>query len=309
MSTFTLTELQKIVQNDLVSGVIENIIDVNPMNMVLPYTGYAGTGIITNYESTLGDTQFLAIDGTITAKAPSTATTQTFTATTIVGDAEVNGLIAAQGSAIDIMAAQVKSKAKDLGRKFQTGMATGDGASPNMNSMHTLCAASQFTTASAGQALSFALLDELLMLVTMDTPDFIVMPKRTFSAFRALYRAASMVQPDYLRDQFGKSAGLSVMEYLGIPVFRNDFLSVVETANGAALAGGALTSVYAGVWDDGTMSKGLAAIHPAAVPGGVVVEAIGNMETKDTNIVRVKQYVNLANFGVKGLARLTSINN
>ncbi len=309
MATFTLAELQKLVLSDVASGVIENVITVNPVFQVLPYTPFDGTGLIVNRENVLGDTQFLAIDGTITAKAPSTSSQQTYAAVTIVGDAEMNGLVAAQGSSIDIMANQVRSKAKDLGRKFQQGMVSGAGGTTDLNSLHTLCDSTQFTTASAGQALSFALLDELCQLVTLDVPDFIMMSKRTFNSYRALYRAASMVTPDYINDQFGKQAGLNVMEYLGIPVFRSDYMGVTETANGAALTTGALTSVYAGCWDDGTGSKGISAIYPSSTPAGIQIENVGAMETKDSTIIRVKQYVNLANFGIKGLARLTSINN
>ena len=309
MATQTLAEIQKLVLSDVVAGVIENIITVNPISQVLPFSSYAGSGLITNYEATLGDTQFLAVDGTITAKAQRTNTQKTYIATTIIGDAEMNGLNAAHGASIDAIAGDVRSKAKDLGRKFQNGMVNGTGISGDMNSLHTLCDATQFTTASAGQALSFALLDELLMLVTLDNPDFIMMSKRTFASFRTLYRSASMVMPSYLNDQFGKAAGLNVMEYLGIPVFRNDFSSVLETANGAALTGGALASVFAGCFDDGTKKKGISGIYPEAVPAGVVVENVGAMESKDTSIIRVKQYTNLANFGLKGLARLPSINN
>jgi hypothetical protein len=309
MAIYTLAELAKRAPEELEEGVIENIIDVNPINQVLPYVSYTGTGLTVNHENVLGSAQFLAVDGTITAKAPTTYTSQTFKATTIIGDVEANGLLAAEGASVDETATQINRKAKSVGRQFQTGMATGDGAGANMNSLHSLCDASQFTTASAGQSLSFPLLDELLMLVTLDDPDFIVMPKRTFTAFRALFVAAGGVTPDYLRDQFGKAAGLSVMDYLGVPVFRNDFLSITETANGAALTTGALASVYAGCFDDGSRQKGIAAIYPEAVEAGVVVEGVGAMEAKDTSIIRVKQYVNLANFGVKGLARLTSINN
>ena len=309
MAIFTLAELAKRAPEEITQGVIENIIDVDPMNLVLPYTPYAGTGISVNHENVLGNAQVLAVDGTITAKAQSTYTTQTYSATTIIGDVESNGLLAAQGAGVDEVASQVMRKAKSVGRLFQTGVATGTGTSPQMNSLHSLCDSGQYTTASAGQALSLPLLDELLMLVTLDNPDFIVMPKRTFASFRALYAAAGGVTPDYLRDQFGKAAGLSVMEYLGVPVFRNDFLSVAETANGAALTTGALSSVYAGCFDDGSKSKGISAIYPEGSDAGIMVENVGAQEAKDNSIIRIKQYANLANFGVKGLARLTSINN
>lgn len=309
MAIYTLAELAKRAPNTIESGVIENIIDIDPMNLVMPYTSYIGTGLTVNHENANGDAQVLAVDGTITAKSASTYTPQTFTATTIIGDVEANGLLEAQGAGVNELASQVSRKAKSVGRLVQTGVATGTGTAPQMNSLHSLVDATQYTPASIGQALSFALLDDLLQLVTLDTPDFIVMPKRTFNAYRALYRAATMVTPDYLKDQFGKHAGLSVMEYLGVPVFRSDFLSVTETANGAALTAGALTSVYAGCFDDGSKTKGISMIHPEASDAGVQVELVGSAEAKDNKIVRVKQYTNLANFGVKGLARLPSINN
>ena len=97
--------------------------------------------------------------------------------------------------------------------------------------------------------------------------------------------------------------------YEGIPIFQNDWLSVTETANGALLTTGALTSVYAGVWDDGSQKVGVSMIHPIATPAGIVVENIGAAEAKDETIVRVKTYANFASFNRRGVARLTSINN
>ena len=101
----------------------------------------------------------------------------------------------------------------------------------------------------------------------------------------------------------------NVSVYEGIPVFQNDYLSVVETANGAALTGGALTSVYAGCFDDGSNKIGVSMIHPEGVPVGVAVEDIGAAEAKDERIIRVKSYSNFASFNRKGVARLPSINN
>jgi len=308
MAIYTLAELRKRAQDEITRKVVDNIIDVNPINQVLPYTPYGGTGLIVNHENVLGDAQFLSIGGTITAKAPTSYAQQTYVATKLIGDVESDGLVEAQGAGVEELMQQVNRKAKAVGRLFQQGMETGTGTTPSMNSLHTLVDASQYTTASAGQALAFSLLDEVLSLVTLDSPDFIMMSKRTFFAYRALMRSANMVTPDYIRDQFG-TAGMSVADYDGIPVFRNDFLSVAETANGAALAGGALTSIYAGCFDDGSKSKGISAIYPEASTAGVTIENVGAKESEDTKIIRIKQYTNLANFGIKGLARLPSINN
>ncbi|MCP3672556.1 MAG: phage major capsid protein, partial [Gammaproteobacteria bacterium] len=181
---------------------------------------------------------------------------------------------------------------------------------PNLHSMHTLCDATQYTTASAGQALSFELLDELLDLVKAKDGevDFIMAPTRTIRAYKALVRALGGVN-ETLPFTMPNGTTRNVSVYNDIPMFKNDYLSVTETANGAALTGDTLTSVYAGVWDDGSQKIGSSMIYPNGTPAGVDVEVIGSKETKDENIVRVKSYSNFALFNRKGLARLTSINN
>jgi hypothetical protein len=146
-----------------------------------------------------------------------------------------------------------------------------------------------------------------LVLAKDGVVDFITMSKRTLRAYKVLVRAMGGNDADMIITD--KATGRGVIGYNGVPIFRNDYASIVETANGAALAGGALSSVYAGCFDDGSNKVGIAGIYPAAVPAGVVVEPIGAMETADTQIYRVKQYANLASFNRRGLARLTSINN
>ena len=310
MATQTLAEAKKLINNQIVTGVAADIISINPLYDLLPFTGYTGQALLVNRENALGDAGVYAVDATITHKTAATFTQVPFTATKLIGDAEMDGLVQAQSSSagVDQLAYEVASKAKSLGRLFQTGMATHDGATPNMNSFHSLCDSGQFTTASAGQALSFALMDELLDLVKAKDGevDFIMMAPRTLRAYKVLCRALS---GNSLNDVRTLNSGRTVDQYNGIPIFKNEYLSVVETANGAAIAGGALTSVWAGCFDDGSNKVGIAGIHPEATPAGIVVEAIGKQEAKDTDIVRVKWYTNMVNFNRRGLARLTSINN
>lgn len=312
MATQTLAEAAKLIKNEIVSGVAEDIITTNPIWNVLPWTGYEGQALLVNRENALGDAQHLAVGGTITAKAAATFTQVPFSAVTTIGDAEMNGLVQAQsmGAGVDQLAMEVSSKAKSIGRKLQTGIASGDGVSPNLNSLHTLCDSGQFTTASAGQALSFALLDELLDLVKAKDGevDFIAMAARTLRSYKALVRALGGID-ETMTFTMPNGTTRTVSVYEGIPIFKNDYLSVVETANGAALTGGALTSVYAGCFDDGTNKVGVAMIHPVSVPAGIQVEQVGVAETKDETITRIKSYSNFASFNRRGLARLTSINN
>jgi len=312
MATQTLAEAAKLINNEIVQGVAEDIITTNPVWTVMPWTGYDGQAILVNRENALGDAQHLAVGGTITAKAAATFTQVPFSATTTIGDAEMNGLVKAQSSSagVDQMALEISSKAKSVGRLLQTGIATGTGVLPQLNSLHTLVDATQYTTASAGQALSFTLLDELLNLVKAKDGevDWLMMPARTLRSYRTLVRALGGVTETIVFDM-GNGRMRNVDVYNGIPIFQNDYLSVVETANGAALTGGALTSVYAGCWDDGSQKIGVSMIYPNGVPAGIQVEQVGVAETKDETIVRVKSYSNFAQFNRRGTARLTSINN
>jgi hypothetical protein len=310
MASQTLAEAKKLINDQIVMGVAQDIIDINPLYELLPFNSYTGQAILVNRENALGDAQVLAVAGTITAKAAATFTQVPFTATKLIGDAEMDGLVQAQSQSagVDQIAVEISSKAKSVGRLFQTGIATGTGVSPQMNSLHSLVDSSQFTTASAGQALSFALLDELLDLVKSKDGqvDWIMMPNRTIRSYKVLLRALGGTPADWV---VTLPSGRKIISYEGVPIFKNEFLSVAETANGAALTGGALTSVWAGVFDDGTQKVGISAIHPITVPGGIVVEEIGRAETKDEAIWRVKMYANFANFNRKGIARLPSINN
>ena len=310
MATQTLAEAKKLINNQIIQGVAEDIISINPLFDILPFTGYTGQGMVVNRENALGDAGMYAVGATITNKAAATFINVTFTATKLIGDSELDGLVVAQSASagVDQTAIEISSKAKTIGRLFQTGMATGDATGANMNSLHTLCDSSQFTTASAGQAISFALLDELMDLVKAKDGqvDWFQMPARTIRSIKVLLRNLGGAT---INEVVTLPGGRAVLGYEGVPIFKNEYLSVLETANGAALSGGALTSVWAGCFDDGSEKVGVAGIHPEGVPVGIVVEPIGAQEAVDSKIWRVKQYANFANFNRRGLARLPSINN
>jgi len=313
MASQTLVQAKLFINNEIVQGVVEDIISINPLYSVLPFQGYEGQAILVNREVTLGTTEVLAVDTTITAKAAATFTQTSYSATKLIGDVEMDNLVAVQssGAGVDQLAIEISSKAKSIARLFQTGMATGTGTSPQMNSLHSLCDSSQYTTATGGttaQALSFALLDELFDLVKAKDGqvDWAMMPARTMRSYKVLLRALGGTTMD---EVITLPDGRKVIGYESVPIFKNEFLSVAETADGAALTGGAMTSVWAGCFDDGSSRVGIAGIHPIAVPAGIEVRAIGEMETKDSTMFRVRQYANLVNFSRRGLARLTSLSN
>jgi len=310
----SLIEAARLINNEIVQGVAEDIITLNPIYSFLPFIGYDGQAIIVNREVALGGSGVsltaTAITGTM--KAAATFTRSTFTATKLIADAEMDGLVQAESitDGVDQIAIEISSKAKSIGRLFQQGIATGTGTSPQMNSLHSLCDASQYTTASTTQVLSLILIDELLDLVKSKDGqvDWIMLPARTLRSLKVLYRALGGAMPADVLDM-PDGTTRTVYKYEDIPVFKNEYLPVVETANGAAITGGALTSVWAGVFDDGSQKVGVSGIHPASVPAGIVVHPVGHREGYDAEIWRLKQYANFALFNRKGLARLPSISN
>jgi hypothetical protein len=307
MASVTLAESAKLAQDELVAGVIENVITVNEMFELLPFDGIDGNALAYNRENVLGDVQVAGVGSTITAKAAATFTQVTSTLTTIIGDAEVNGLIQAtrSGDGNDQKAVQIASKAKSAGRKYQDQMINGDATGNNMAGMFGLVAAGQTITANNGAAngaaLSFEDLDALIDLVTDKDGqvDYLMMHSRTRRKYLALLRSLGGTSPG---DVYTMASGRQVPAYRGIPIFRNDWIPITQTQGSASNA----TSVFAGTFDDGSRSHGIAGLT-AEKAAGINIKEVGEKEDADESITRVVWYCGLALFSEKGLAVLKGV--
>jgi len=166
----------------------------------------------------------------------------------------------------------------------------------------------QYVTGGAGVANGaiFGYLDAAMQLVLSKDGycDWIMLHGREALVLRNAYRALGGVP---MMEVTSGGRTIQVMEFNGTPVFTNNWLSVTETAGGAALAGGALSSIYAGNFDDGTKKIGVSLIYPQSAGMGIAVNPIGDMEAKDQQIVRVKSYSNFASFNKVGVARITDM--
>ena len=309
MASVTLAESAKLSQNLLVAGVIENVITINRFYQLLPFAEIEGNALAYNRENALGDVQYAGVGGTVTAKAAATFTAVTSSLTTILGDAEVNGLIQATRSNInDQKAIQVASKAKSLGRKYQDGMINGDGTSDSLQGLLSLVDVGQTITANAGagngDVLSFAYLDQLIDLVTDKDGqvDYLLMHARTLRSYLALLRALGGAS---VSDVVTLPSGEQVPAYRNIPIFRNDYIPITQTQGSST----ACTTVFAGTLDDGSMSHGISGLTAANDAAGLQVEEVGISESKDETITRVKWYCGLALYSLKGLAALKGITN
>lgn len=303
MPTVTLAESAKLTQDQLVAGLIESIIEVNPLYEMMPFTEIEGNALAYNRENALGDVQFLGVGGTITAKNPATFTKVTSELTTLIGDAEVNGLIqATRSDYTDQTAIQVASKAKSLGRQYQAAMITGDGTGDSFEGMLSLVAPSQTISAGAnGGQLTFELIDELLDRVKDKDGqvDFIMstfaMRRKYFSLLRALGGAG-------INETITLPSGRQVPMYRGVPWFVNDHIPSNLTQGSA----NNVTAMFAGTFDDGSNKYGIAGLT-ARGSAGLRIQNVGAMENRDETITRVKMYCGFANFSQMGLAALTGL--
>ena len=319
MPTVTLAESAKLSQNDLVAGVIENIITVDHFFEILPFDGIEGNALAYNRENALGPVATVGVGETIgpgatgganlaarqAAKNPATFTEVTASLTTIMGDAEVNGLIQATRSNVnDQTAVQIGSKAKSAGRQYRDMLINGTGANNQFEGLINLCPAGQTVSAGTnGAAISFELLDELLDLVVDrdGEVDYILMHARTIRSYKALLRALGGAS---INEVVTLPSGRQQLGYSGVPIFRNDYIPINQTQGSINTA----TSVFAGTIDDGSRSMGIAGLT-AENEAGIVVQPVGYSETKDEFITRVKWYSGLALFSEKGIACIEGVNN
>jgi hypothetical protein len=305
MSTVTLAESAKLSQDMLVQGVIENIITVDRFFEVLPFTEIHGNALAYNRENALGDVEYIAPTGTITAKNPATFTQVTSPLTTLIGDAEVNGLIQATRSNInDQKAVQIASKAKSIGLTYRSSLINGTGASNDITGLLALAAAGQtIDGATNGETLTFDKLDELLDKVTDKNGevDFMMMSSRTLRSYYALLRGLGGAG---IGDVVTLPSGVQVPGYRGTAIFRNDNIPIDQTQGTETAA----TTIIAGNLDDGSMTHGIAGLT-AEGAAGIRIEDVGASETKDESITRIKFYTGLANYSEKGLAIATGISN
>ena len=305
MATITLAESAKLSQNLLYAGIIESIVEVNPFFEILPFQEIEGNALSYNREKTLGDIQFAGVGDTITAKNPATFDQITSSLTTLIGDAEVNGLIQATRSNInDQKTVQIMSKAKSLGRKFQDSLINGDGTGNSFQGLASLASANQIINiGSNGSALQFELLDELIDSVKDKDGqvDYILASARTIRSYYALLRGLGGAT---IGDVVTLPSGRQVPAYRGVPIFRNDYIATNQTKGTATNT----TTLFAGTLDDGSGKHGIAGLT-ATGEAGIRVTEIGESETKDETITRVKMYCGLANFSQLGLYAMPGITN
>lgn len=293
-------EAEKLSNNMLEAGVIEEIIERDGIFALLPFKKIVGKAYVYNRENTLSEGSFL---DPYEAVPEGAADFDEITAKLriMAGDVDVDKFLdETMDDTNDQVATQLQQKAKGLGRLFHRTLATGN-ASVNpkeFDGLPQLCAVDQTLAAGAnGAAITFEALDELLDAVP-NGAQALIMRKGGLRALHALMRSLGGTMPEHI--QLPGMTG-RVPAYMGIPILINDFLADDETQG----TNDATTSIYAARFNE---VDGLHAIYggPSA---GIRIESIGTVQNKDANRFRLKWYAGTVLKSTKSLARLKGVTN
>ncbi len=290
----TLAEAAKLSNDTLLIGVVETIIKDSPVLQRLPFVEVVGNGLTYNREATAPSAAFFDVGDTWTESTP-TFTQITAQLKIMGGDADIDNFILATRSNLqDLESAVVQLKAKAVQQLFEQTFVTGD-ATANPKSFDGLDKlvdpAQSLSMGANGGSLTLDKLDELVDTVKGGKPDILLMSRRSRRIVNKLARTSgSFLEAD--RDEFGQM----LQFYDGIPIGVSDYISDAQTVGTSTDC----STIYAFQAGEGSLA-GLTS------PGGLQVDRVGSLETKDATRTRIKWYSSLALFNTVKLARLTGV--
>ncbi len=303
-------EAEHLSNNQLIAGVVDEIIDRDDLFAILPFVKTDGKAYVYNRENTLGGADWLDPNDAVNESSAS-FTEVVAKLRILAGDVDIDKFLQQTMSDTNSqMAIQIAKKAKTVGREFHKALATGDSSTnPKVfDGLPKLVAQAQAYAATAGgkqivdagvngNALTLSMLDELCDAVP-NGADVIVMRRGTIRAFRALLRAT------YGTDavmQMLENFGRPMLTHNGIPVIMNEFLASNEAHGTSANT----CSVYALRMNELDGLHGLYGGDNA----GIVVENIGTVQNKDATRIRLKWYSGLALKSTRSIAALQGVTN
>lgn len=299
-------EAEKLSNNLLLSGVIEELINKDEMFAFLPFIGVNNK----TYDYTREDET--AMNTAITTNAGSDWLDVTDTIPEggmgfvevsarlriLAGDVDVPKFLASTMTDTNSqLAIQLAAKAKVLRSKFQRNFAIGDSSvnTKQFDGLPNLVTTAQTIEAGPnGATLSFDMIDELQDYIPYGA-DCFVMHSKTWRAIKAMMRALN-IQPEHIAMP---DVGISVPALNGVPVIKNDYLATTEEVGSS---GTVCTSIYAARFNE---ADGLHGLYGGS--GVIQYEDIGTVQNMDSTRHRIKMYAGVALKSTKSLARLSGI--
>jgi Phage capsid family len=290
----TKVEAAKLTQDMLLRGVIETIVKESELLDYLPFMDVTGTAVTYNREATMPAASFYDVGDTWTEATP-TFTQVTAALKILGGDADIdNFLQATYADPNDLEAEVIASRSKAVAHKFSDTFFNGDTAvdAKSFDGLTKLLngGSQEFAAGANGAALTLDFMDQLIDMILPGKPDLLLMSKRTRRKLSNLRRASgNLLEVDV--NEFGRRA----LFYDGIPIVVDDFVSDAQTQGSANNC----SSIYAiKLGQPGVMGL---------EHGGIQIEQVGELETKDATRWRVKWYASIAQFSTLGCARIKGV--
>lgn len=292
-------EAEKLSNNTLLQGIVEEIIDRDAMFAMLPFQRVNSKALVYNRENTLAGADWLDPNETINESA-STFTEVTAKLRILAGDVDVDKfLIETMGDTNDQVVTQIQAKAKGVGRIFHAQVASGAAGAKAFDGLPNLVDPSMtFAAGANGGAVTLEMLDQLKDMVKLGA-DAIVMRAGTWRAVRTLLRAMGGNTAMHVEIE---NFGVPVPAFDGLPVIVNDFLAGNET-QGTSVEN--TCSIYVARFNE---ADGLHGIY-GGDSAGMRVENIGTVQNKDAFRFRMKWYAGLVLKSTQSLARLKGVTN
>ena len=288
-------------QEDMLRGVIEEIIHRDDLLGLLPFSRTDGKALVYIRELTNSEGAFLDVNEVV-PEGTSTVEEVVTKLRIIAGDVDVDKFLdETMSDKNSQLALQIAMKAKGMATTFRRALVQGNSVTDpkSFDGIAKLVAdtGNFFVAGANGAAVSLSALDELIDKLEGRRPDALMMRTGTLRALKALWRAAGgntggMFQID--------NFGLSVPAHDGIPIILNDFIPVVAQGTEANTC-----SIYALRLNEVDGLHGLYGGESA----GIRVEDIGTVQNKDATRTRLKWYCGLALKSTKSLAALKGITN
>lgn len=293
-------DAERLSNNELVSGVIEEIIKRDAIYALLPFVGTNNKAYVYNREGTLPTINFYDPNESIGEGAP-TNTQVTVTLKILAHNVDVDKFLSGTMNDTNNQVAEaLAGAAKAVDMKFRDALVNGSTVAnaKSFDGLSKLVVAGQEISAGTnGGALTFELLDQLIHQVP-HRPDAILMRYGTYRALKTIMRTAGGMMPEQVKLRDFDNA---VPAYDGIPIMLSEYLPGDETQG----SNPATCSIYAARFNT---VDGLHGIYgdPTA---GIVVEDLGTRESYDAWRYRLKWYVSLALKSTQSLARIKGITN
>ena len=310
----TLSEYQKLANDDVTAGIFDNIITASELAPFLQFKSFSGNSLVYNRESTLGAAATHQV-GDIWSDTEPTYTQKTASLTTVgiqhpldrFAMQTVDNVQSQEAVLLSKMSKSISRKLEDLLLNGNSGAVSTEpeGLTSLLISDSRLLMMDDGSTPStiAGDETELTLdrLDAMIDMVELGKPDFLMMNKTMRRKLTALARATGSGVVLNSAEMFGHQYTL----YNGIPVVINDYISNSETyENSGAWGSSSATAIYA--LKTGEEKQGWTVIHNGAVLDPDI-QRLGTKVDKNEDTYRMVVYLNAVLYSAKVCAGLAGI--